>query len=70
MDYQFDATAEGRKHKFLNVNNEYSRLCLAIRVGGRCKVTDVLPVLEDLTSLFKARCTSDQTTGRSSLLGL
>ena len=36
MDFQFDATADGRRLKFLNVIDEHSRLCLAIRVGRRC----------------------------------
>ncbi len=32
MDFQFDATADGRRLKFLKVIDEHSRLCLAIRV--------------------------------------
>jgi hypothetical protein len=28
MDFQFDATADGRRLKFLNVIDERSRLCL------------------------------------------
>jgi len=54
MDFQFDATADGRRLKFLNVIDEHSRLCLAIRVGRRCKATDVVAVLEELTSLYPA----------------
>jgi putative transposase len=54
MDFQFNATADGRRVKFLNVIDEHSRLCLAIRVGRRCKAKDVLAVLEDLTSLYPA----------------
>lgn len=30
LDFQFDATADGRRLKFLNVIDEHSRLCLAI----------------------------------------
>jgi hypothetical protein len=30
-DFQFDATADGRRLKFLNVIDAHSRLCLAIR---------------------------------------
>jgi putative transposase len=45
MDFQFDATADGRRLKFLNVIDEHSRLCLAIRVGRRCKAKDVVAVL-------------------------
>jgi transposase InsO family protein len=54
MDFQFDATANGRRLKFLNVIDEHSRLCLAIRMGRRCKGKDVVAVLEDLTSLYPA----------------
>jgi putative transposase len=54
MDFQFDATAYGRRLKFLNVLDEHSRLCLAIRVGRRCKAKDVVAVLEELTSLYPA----------------
>ena len=54
MDFQFDATADGRRLKFLNVIDEHSRLCLAIRVGRRCKSKEVVAVLEELTSLYPA----------------
>jgi putative transposase len=54
MDFQFDATADGRRLKFLNVIDEHSRLCLAIRVGRRCKAKNVVAVLEELTSLYPA----------------
>jgi transposase InsO family protein len=54
MDFQFDAAAEGRRLKFLNVIDEHSRLCLAIRVSRRCKAKDVAAVLEELTSLYPA----------------
>ena len=54
MDFQFDATADGRRLKFLNVIDEHSRLCLAIRVGRRCKAKDVVAALEELTSLYPA----------------
>jgi len=53
-DFQFDATADGRRLKFLNVIDEHSRLCLAIRVGRRCKAKDVVAVVEELTSLYPA----------------
>jgi transposase InsO family protein len=54
MDFQFDATADGRRLKFLNVIDERSRFCLAIRVGRRCKAKDVVAVLEELTSVYPA----------------
>ncbi len=54
MEFQFAATADGRRLKFLNVIDEYSRLCLAIRVGRRSKAKDVVALLEELTSLYPA----------------
>ena len=54
MDFQFDATADGRRLKCLNVIDEHSRLCLAIRVGTCAKARDVVTVLEELTSLYPA----------------
>ncbi len=54
MDFQFDATADGRRLKFLNVIDEHSRLCMTIRIGRRCKAKDVATVLEVLTSLYPA----------------
>jgi hypothetical protein len=54
MDFQFGATADGRRIKFLNVIDEHSRFCLAIRVGRRCKAKAVVAVLEELTSIYPA----------------
>jgi len=54
MDFQFDATADGRRFKFLNVFAEHSHLCLAICVGRRCKAKDVVAMPEELTSLYPA----------------
>jgi hypothetical protein len=34
MDFQFDATTDGRRLKFLNVISEYSRLCWLYGWGG------------------------------------
>jgi len=53
-DFQCDAAADGRRLKFLNVIDEHSRLCLAIRVGRRCKAKDVVAVLEEQTSFYPA----------------
>ncbi len=36
VDFQFDQTMDGRSLKFLNVLDENSRICLAIRGGRRC----------------------------------
>ena len=54
MDFQFDSTADGRQLKFLNVIDVYSRLCLAIRVGRRCKAKNVVAVLDEFTRLYPA----------------
>jgi len=54
MDFQFVGTADGRRLQFPNVIDEHSRLCLAIRVGRRCKAKDVVAVVEELTSLYPA----------------
>jgi transposase InsO family protein len=54
MDFQFDATADGRWLKFLNVIDEHSSLCLAIQVGRHCRAKDVVSVLEEPTSLYPA----------------
>jgi transposase InsO family protein len=48
IDFQFDQTMDGRRLKFLNIVDEYSRLCLAIRVGRRCKAIDVIDAIEEL----------------------
>jgi hypothetical protein len=37
MGLSFDSTADGRRLKLMNVIDEHSRLCLAIRMGRRCK---------------------------------
>ncbi len=54
MDFQFDATADGRRLKFLNLIDEHSCFYLAIRVGRRCKAKAVVAVLEALTSVYPA----------------
>ena len=66
IHFQFDATADGRRLKFLNVIDEHSRLCLAIRVGRRCKAKEVVAVLEELTSIYPAPGTSAVSTVLSS----
>ena len=67
MGHGFPVRCHGRRLKFLNVIDEHSRLCLAIRVGRRCKAKDVVAVLEELTSLDPAPAFNGRTTGQSSL---
>ena len=54
IDLQFDQTMDGRTLKFLNLIDEYSRVCLAIRVGRRCKAVDVIDTIEELLKLYPA----------------
>ena len=41
---------DGRTLKFLNVIDEYSRLCLAIRVC--CRAAEVIDTIEELLMLY------------------
>ena len=50
-DFVEDRTREGRKFRMLNVVDEFTRECLAIRVGRKLKAVDVL------ADLFVARGT-------------
>jgi putative transposase len=54
IDFQFDRTMDVRMLKFLNVLDEYSRVCQAIRVGRRCKAVDVIDTIEELLKLYPA----------------
>jgi putative transposase len=47
-DFVEDRTHDGRKFRLLNVLDEFTRECLAIRVGRRLKAADVIDVLSDL----------------------
>lgn len=54
IDFQFDQTMDGRRLKLLNIVDEYSRMCLAIRVGRRCKAVDVIDSIEELLKQYPA----------------
>jgi hypothetical protein len=54
MGIQFDATADRISLIFLNMIDEHSRLCLAIRVGTCCQVKDTVAVVDELCSLYPA----------------
>ncbi|XWN29788.1 MAG: IS3 family transposase [Devosia sp.] len=47
-DFMEDRTHDGRKYRMLNVVDEFTHECLAIRVERRLKSTDVIDVLSDL----------------------
>ncbi len=47
-DFVEDRTHDGRKFRMLNVVDEFTHECLAIRVARKLKATDVINVLSDL----------------------
>jgi putative transposase len=47
-DFVEDRTHEGRKYRMLNVIDEFTHECLAIRVARKLKAVDVIDVLADL----------------------
>ena len=47
-DFVEDRTHNGRKFRMLNVIDEYTRECIAIRIDRKLKSTDVIDVLSDL----------------------
>src|SRR5262249_27257845 len=51
-DFVEDRTHDGRKYRMLNVLDEFSHECLAIRVGRKLKAIDVIDVLSDLFILY------------------
>ena len=47
-DFVEDRTHNGRKYRTLNIIDEFTRECLAIRVNRKLRSTDVIDVLSDL----------------------
>jgi putative transposase len=47
-DFVEDRTHDGRRFRMLNVADEFTRECLAIRVGRRLGAAEVIDVLSDL----------------------
>ena len=47
-DFVEDRTHDGRKYRMLNVVDEFTHECLAIRVSRKLKAVDVIDVLSDL----------------------
>ena len=74
-DFVEDRTRDGRKIRLLNVVDEFTRECLAIRVARKLGSADVIDVLADpaanpcgvsaSSSRAARRATSAPTTGRS-----
>jgi transposase InsO family protein len=50
-DFVEDRTHDGRRYRVLNVLDEFTHECLAIRVARRPKAIDVIDVLSDLLIL-------------------
>ena len=55
-DFVEDRTRNGRKLRMLNIIDEFTRECLAIRVDRKLKSTDIIDVLSDLFILRGAAC--------------
>ena len=47
-DFVEERTHDGRKYRMLNIIDEFSRECLAIRINRQLKATDVIDALSDL----------------------
>lgn len=47
-DFVEDRTHDGRKYRMLNIIDEFTRECLAIRINRNLNSTDVIDVLSDL----------------------
>ena len=47
-DFVEDRTHNGKKYRMLNIIDEFTRECLAIRVNRRLRSPDVIDVLSDL----------------------
>lgn len=68
MDFAFDATADGRRVKMLNVIDEFTREALAIDVDRSIDADGVVDVLDRLADQRGARSTCASTTDPSSSL--
>ena len=54
LDFQFDVTDDGRTIKMLNIIDEYTRECLAIKVARTIDADDVVDVLDRLAAVHGA----------------
>ena len=70
-DFVEDRTHDGRKLRMLNIIDEFTRECLAIRVGRRLRSIDVIDVLSDLFILrgVPSFIRSDNVLCREAALG-
>ena len=68
LDFQFDATADGRQLKLLHGVDEFTREALVMRVGRSCDADQVVRELERIVAERGAPSYLRCTTGRSSSL--
>jgi hypothetical protein len=63
-DFVEDRTHDGRKYRMLNVLDEFTHECLAIRVARKLKAIDVIDVLADLFILrgIPGHATTDRSS--------
>ncbi len=65
-DFVEGRTHNGRKFRMLNIIDEFTRECLAIRIDRKLNSTDVIDDLSDLSSCAACLATFVLITGRSS----
>ncbi len=70
-DFVEDRTHDGRKYRMLNIIDEFTHECLAIRIDRRLKAIDVIDVLSDLFILrgVPTHIRSDNVLCRDAVLG-
>jgi hypothetical protein len=70
-DFVEDRTHDGRKYRMLNIIDEFTHECLAIRIDRRLKAIDVIDVLSDLFILrgVPEHVRSDNVLCREAALG-
>ena len=70
-DFVEDRTHDGRKYRMLNIIDEFTHECLAIRIDRRLKAIDVIDVLSDLFILrgVPEHVRSDNVLCRDAVLG-
>jgi hypothetical protein len=64
-DFVEDRTHDGRKYRMLNVLDEFTHECLAIRVARKLRAIDVIDVLSTCSSCGAFPLISGPTTDRS-----
>jgi len=70
-DFVEDRTHDGRKYRMLNIIDEFTHECLAIRIDRRLKAIDVIDLLSDLFILrgVPEHVRSDNVLCRDAVLG-